>query len=187
MSSSLACGRQAPTALTWVPGASQSRCSTGTGELVAVTTMPAPATASRALSQAVMTGIWPARAFPGPVSRPGAVPASGAARPGPDPAILTSARGRLAAIARRCDLAWTPVPMIASTSASGLARASVATAETAAVLISVTAEAFSTASGSPVCGLDSSTTPWWLSRPAAGLPGMMQIALSPNAASWPGW
>ncbi len=69
--------------------------------------------------------------------------------------------------------------MIARTSASGAASSEVATAETAAVLISVTAEAFSTATGSPVRELDSSTMPWWLSRPTAGLPGVMQIAFSP--------
>ena len=58
-----------------------------------------------------------------------------------------------------CALACTPVPMTASSAASGLASSSVATTETAAVRISVTAEAFSSATGSPVSPLDSSTTP----------------------------
>ena len=78
-----------------------------------------------------------------------------------------------------CARAWTPAPMTASTSASFLASSSVAITETAAVRISVTAEAFSSASGSPVRPLDSSTTPWWVSSPAAGLAGVMQMALSP--------
>ncbi len=60
-----------------------------------------------------------------------------------------------------------------------------ATAETAAVLISVTAEALSTASGCPVCSLDSRTMPWWLSSPAAGLPGVTVIALRPYPV--PAW
>ena len=69
--------------------------------------------------------------------------------------------------------------MMASTSASGLASASVATTDTAVVRILVTADAFSTASGSPVCVLDSSTMPWWVSSPAAGLPAMMHSAFRP--------
>ncbi len=62
-------------------------------------------------------------------------------------------------MAIRCDLACTPVPTIASTSASGRASRPVATAETAAVLTSVTAEALRTPSGWPVSSLDSSTMP----------------------------
>ncbi len=60
-----------------------------------------------------------------------------------------------------------------------------ATADTAAVLISVTAEALSTASGSPVSWLDSSTMPWWLSSPTAGFPGVMLMALRPYPV--PAW
>ncbi len=117
---------------------------------------------------------------PASASAAGATSAANlAAFAGAEPATLTSASGQVAAIAIRCDLACTPVPTIASTSASGVASSDVATAETAAVLISVTAEAFSTASGWPVCGLDSSTMPWWLSRPEAGLVGVTLIALSP--------
>ena len=78
-----------------------------------------------------------------------------------------------------CALACTPVPMTASSSASARASRSVATTETAAVRISVTAEAFSSATGSPVPPLDSSTTPWCVSRPTAGFDGVMQIAFSP--------
>lgn len=75
--------------------------------------------------------------------------------------------------------------MMASSVASGRASSSVATADTAAVRISVTAEAFSSASGKPVPALDSSTTPWWESSPRAGLPGMTQIALTAKAGSRP--
>ncbi len=58
-----------------------------------------------------------------------------------------------------------------------------ATALTAAVLILVIAEASRIAVGTPVWGSNRVTVPWWESRPRAGLPGMMQIALSANA----GW
>jgi hypothetical protein len=69
--------------------------------------------------------------------------------------------------------------MMASSVASGRASARVATAEAAVVRISVTADAFMIATGSPVSSLDSSTAPWWASLPTAGLPGNTQIAFSP--------
>ncbi len=56
---------------------------------------------------------------------------------------------------------------------------------TAAVRISVTAEASRIAVGTPVSPSNSVTVPWCASRPRAGLPGMMQIALSANAAPLP--
>ncbi len=87
--------------------------------------------------------------------------------------------GRVAASARACARAWTPVPMIASSAAPGLASRPVATAEVAAVRISVTADAFTSASGSPVSAANSSTPPWCESLPRAGLPGVTQIALRP--------
>ena len=49
----------------------------------------------------------------------------------------------------------------------------------AAVRISVTADAFTSASGSPVSAANSMTPPWCASLPMAGLPGVMQIAFSP--------
>ncbi len=76
--------------------------------------------------------------------------------------------------------------MMASWLASGRASSRVATTEAAAVRISVSADALMSACGSPVSGLDSSTTPWWASFPRPGLPGKMQIALRPYAASGPG-
>ncbi len=82
-SSSRACGRHAPTALMWVPSASQDRSSTGVAEDVAVTTMPAPATASAADPQA-RTGT------PAVLSSAAAC----AARPGVRPAIRIPASGR---------------------------------------------------------------------------------------------
>ena len=78
------------------------------------------------------------------------------------------------------------MPITATRLAPARASCRVATTDAAAVRISVSADALITASGSPVCALDSSTTPWWASSPAAGLPGMMQIALRLNAASPPG-
>ena len=79
------------------------------------------------------------------------------------------------ACARPC----TPVPMMASSAAPGLASRSVATAETAAVLTSVIADALISASGSPVCTSNSSTPPWCASLPTAGLRGVMTSAFSP--------
>src|ERR1700689_4494250 len=46
-------GRHAPTAFTCVPGESHSRRSTGCADVVAVTTMPAPATAPATVSWAL--------------------------------------------------------------------------------------------------------------------------------------
>ncbi len=76
--------------------------------------------------------------------------------------------------------------MMASSLASARASSRVATTEAAAVRISVSADALMSACGSPVSGLDSRTTPWCASLPRAGLPGKMQIALSPYAASGSG-
>ena len=87
--------------------------------------------------------------------------------------------GRVAASACACARPWTPVPMMASSAAPGRASRPVATAETAAVRISVIADAFTSASGSPVSAANSSTAPWCASLPMAGLPGVMQSAFSP--------
>ena len=162
-------GTHAPTALTCAPGSSHAFCNTGSAELVAVTTIPAPATASAAEAQAVT----------GTAVRSRMSSANRRALSGSRPVTRTRSSGRTAAIASRCDRACTPVPMMASSAASARASSSVATADTAAVRISVTADALSSASGSPVCALDSSTTPWCESRPLAGLPPKMQIAFRP--------
>jgi hypothetical protein len=69
--------------------------------------------------------------------------------------------------------------MMASVVASGRASASVATADTAAVRISVTAEGLAIASGCPVRPSNSSTAPWCESRPIAVLPGCTHTAFSP--------
>ncbi len=68
---------------------------------------------------------------------------------------------------------------MASSAGPGRASSPVATADTAAVRISVTADALTIASGSPVSAANSSTPPWCASLPIAGLPGVMQIAFSP--------
>jgi hypothetical protein len=56
-------GVLAPTALTWAPGASHSRRSTGSRELVTVTTTSAPRTASSALARPTISGAPPAGAL----------------------------------------------------------------------------------------------------------------------------
>jgi len=58
--------------------------------------------------------------------------------------------------------------------------AEVDTAVTAAVRISVIAEASRMAVGLPVTPSNSVTVPWWVSRPRAGLPGIRHSALSAN-------
>ncbi len=75
------------------------------------------------------------------------------------PARRIPVSGLVEAMACACARACTPVPMMASSAARGLASSSVATAEVAAVLISVTADALTRASGSPVCTSNSSTPP----------------------------
>ncbi len=70
-----------------------------------------------------------------------------------------------------------------STVESSRASRRVATAVTAAVLISVTAEALRIAVGIPVSPSNNVTMPWWASSPRAGLPGIRQIALSANPPS----
>ena len=86
---------------------------------------------------------------------------------------------RTSGIASRCDFACTPAPRIASVCASSRASSFVATAETAAVRMAVIAEAFMTASSSPVSPLCRSTAPRCVSRPRAGLPGKTQTSFSP--------
>ncbi len=97
----------------------------------------------------------------------------------------TCSQSRTPASDRRWALPWTPAPRIASTRASGLASARVATAVTAAVRISVTAEALRIAVGMPVSPSNSVTVPWWVSSPRDGLLGIRHSALSPNVAPSP--
>ena len=120
---------------------------TGSREDVAVTTTSAPRTASSAVAVA-STGN-------------GAVASAAKARACSGVRLQTRARanGLTFAIACRCDRAWTPEPRIASSCASSRASIRVATAETAAVRISVTADASSSARGAPVSPSNSSTPP----------------------------
>ena len=62
-------------------------------------------------------------------------------------------------MAAACQRAWTPAPNTVSTLASGRAKTSVASAETAAVRTEVTAAALRTAAGTPVAGSSISTSP----------------------------
>ena len=69
--------------------------------------------------------------------------------------------------------------MIPSTRASSRASARVAAAVVAAVRISVTAEAFRIAVGTPLTPSNATTTPWWASSPRSrGFAGVTTIALS---------
>ena len=61
----------------------------------------------------------------------------------------------------------------------------VASADTAAVRISVIADASRIELGTPVSPSKSVTVPWWASRPRLGLPGKMQTALSENSGRAP--
>ena len=131
--------------------------------------MSAPATAAGTWSYAV-TG-WP--------SWPASSAATSRVRARSRPASRIPVSVRVAAMACACARPCTPVPMMASSAAPGLASRSVATAETAAVLTSVMADALISASGSPVRTSDSSTPPWCASLPTAGLPGVMTSAFSP--------
>ena len=67
----------------------------------------------------------------------------------------------------------------------GRASARVATAETAAVRISVIADAFSSARSCPVSPSWRRTAPWWASSPRAGLPGAITISFSDQAGRSP--
>ena len=89
--------------------------------------------------------------------------------------------------ASRCDRAWTPAPRIASDVESSRASARVAEAVTAAVRISVIADASRIAVGTPVSPSNRVTIPWWASRPRAGLARIRQIALSANTALSAPW
>ncbi len=74
---------------------------------------------------------------------------------------------------------------MARSPASSLARARVATAETAAVRMAVTAAAFMSARSSPVAPSKSMTAPWWASSPRSTLPGKTPMAFNPNAGAAP--
>ena len=74
---------------------------------------------------------------------------------------LTSRNSRTSRSASRWLRACTPEPMIASTEALDLARCSVATAETAAVRISVMSRPSIVTRGSPVSGLKRRIA-WWV-------------------------
>ena len=166
-SSSRAVGIEEPTALTWVPGANHSRSTIGSRAEVTVTTTSAPRTAASALSTA-STG-------------------NGASAPAAKASACAGVRLQTRAcsnewarvIASRWARACTPEPRIASTCESGRARARVATAETAAVRIDVTAEASTSARSSPVSPSKSMTPPWCGSSPRNGLPGKMQTVFKP--------
>ena len=98
-----------PTALTCAPGASHSRRTIGSRAVVQVQTTSAPRSASSAVP--------PSRRLQ----------------------VRISASPRTALIASACERAWTPAPRMATIRAPPGASARVATAETAAVRISVIA------------------------------------------------
>jgi hypothetical protein len=128
---------------------------------------PAPATASSTLEHA--------RA---PICSHNA-----AARSGARPQTTISAAGRIVRIASTCRRACTPVPRIATLVASGRARTRVATADTAAVRMAVTAVASTSASRQPLSPSCSRTAPWWVCSPRARLSGTSKISFSANTRS----
>ena len=95
-------------------------------------------------------------------------PAS-AVPPSPRLHCRISASPRTARIASVWERACTPAPRIATVRAPGRASARVATAETAAVRISVIGEAFRIACNSPVSPSWRSTAPWCASSPRVGV------------------
>ena len=130
-----------------VPGASQAPDSTGVCELVATTTTSAPRTASSADAAARIPNCRAKdAAFRGLHTR-------------------TSRNVRTRRSASRWLRAWTPEPRMPSTAASGRASSRVATADTAAVRISVMSRPSIVTSGSPVSGRKSRIIAWWLGMP----------------------
>jgi len=148
-------GGRPPTTLTCAPSFSHSRRSTGSTELVAVTTTSASRTASSAL---------PTASTPDSAASASACVAVGEK-------IRIWSKSRTSRIASRCVRACTPAPRMPSSRASSRASSRVATADTAAVRIAVIAEAFMIARVSPVSPSKSVTVPWCASRPRLGLSG----------------
>src|SRR6266540_7024943 len=142
-------GRQAPTALTCAPRASMPPLTTGSTQESTVQTRSAPSSAS-ATDSRTSTG--------GPKRSPAH---SASALAWASVRLHTRMRSsrRTEAIASRWLRAWVPAPTIARSRASGAASAWVATAETAAVRISVIAAASSTAVGTPVSRSNMVTVP----------------------------
>lgn len=138
--------------------------------MVAVTTICAPRTASRA-DAAAATGSSSSRASP----------AATVQVPGWRQAIATSVRGRTAAIARTCARPWTPQPTTARREASRGARWSAATALAADVRSVVTASPSMIATGRPSTGSWTVTSAATVGRPRAALPGLTL----PNLATAP--
>ena len=149
-----------PTAFTCVPGASHSRRRIGSCALVQVHTTSAPWSTASAVP--------PSRRLHDRIST------------SPSTARIASAWER----------ACTPAPRIATVRAPGRASARVATAETAAVRISVIGEAFRIACNSPVSPSWRRTAPWCASSPRAELPGAITISFSdhvdPSPLLWAG-
>ena len=146
------------------PSSSQSRRRIGSRELVAVTMMSAPLTASSTES----TTRTP-------------LPASASAFSRVRLTMRTSSMLRTSGIASRCDSPCTPAPMMASVCAFSRASSFVATAETAAVRMAVIADAFMTASNWPFSPSCSSTAPRCVSRPRGGIAGEDADLLQPVA------
>jgi len=169
LSTSRARGKLAPTMFRWAPGATHERSMTGSVEVVAVTTRSAPRIACAALgigsiSQATWLCISSARVRARSMFRL---------------ATRTRRRVRTAAMARRCVRACTPAPMMAKSPASPRASKRVARPETAAVRMAVMAEAFISASSSPVVPSNNSTLPWCMSLPRAELSANKHTTFSP--------
>jgi hypothetical protein len=165
VSSSRVDGKHAPTAFTCAPRASQRFSTTGSFAAVVVQTTSAPKSAASTDGATVA-----------PTS-----PASSSAASSRRAQIRISGSSSTARIAWTWPRACAPAPRIATRCASGLASALVATAETAAVRISVIGAAFAIERSSPVSPSCRRTPPMCVSSPRAGLSGTMTISLSAYA------
>src|SRR5829696_2978815 len=155
-----------PTELTWAPGASQPSRRIGSRASVQQATTSAPATASSKLPTARAAGCRSARA---------------SARPGVREATRTSRKPRTSGNASRWERPCTPAPRMASTAASGRARAPAATAAAAPVRAAVMRVPSRTARGVPSAGSNRATSAWWEGRPRPWLPGKTLTSLAPRA------
>jgi len=165
VSSSRVVGKHDPTAFTCAPLASQRFSTIGSVAAVVVQTTSAPKSAASTEGATIA-----------PTS-----PASCSAASSFRDQILISGSPSTARIACTCPRACAPEPRMATRPAPGRANARVATADTAAVRISVIGDAFIIATSSPVSPSCRRTPPMCVSRPRAGFVGTTTISLSAYA------
>ena len=155
-----------PTDVTWVPGRSQARRTTGAAAWVAQHTISATAQASSTEVTASTATRRPGGSAAGPSpansSRTRAASASATSARRPTSRIRSTRRSR--ASARACAWAWAPVPTIATTCASSRARSLADSAAPAAVRDSVITRPSITAIGVPLAGSKAQISAWCVGR-----------------------